>query len=193
MDQTVFELELRQTLEGKAEYAVIQLTIQRDQRIQDLLRTNSFKAQSTFNFNLKKCYEVLHAGDANRLIRRRKDSNEHKVQFASSLKEVLALPSKESHGQTSHKKYAASASHSVSTAIKRKPEKFQRLCPTTDGSLSMPSSPSSQLKLVTGRPRHPQSKGAVELLNGVIQDKWTIWMRENNNNRRWSVGLKFGE
>ncbi|XP_064098161.1 KRAB-A domain-containing protein 2-like [Macrobrachium nipponense] len=31
-----------------------------------------------------------------------------------------------------------------------------------------------ELKLVTGRPRHPQSQGAVERLNGVIQDKLKI-------------------
>ena len=47
-----------------------------------------------------------------------------------------------------------------------------------------------ELKLVTGRPRHPQSQGAVERLNGVIQDKLAIWMRENKS-RRWSVGIKF--
>ncbi|KRY43622.1 KRAB-A domain-containing protein 2 [Trichinella britovi] len=33
-----------------------------------------------------------------------------------------------------------------------------------------------ELKLVTGRPRHPQSQGAVERLNGVVQDKLAIWM-----------------
>ena len=47
-----------------------------------------------------------------------------------------------------------------------------------------------ELKLVTGRPRHPQSQGAVERLNGVIQDKLAIWMQENNS-KKWSVGLKF--
>ncbi|XP_064120902.1 KRAB-A domain-containing protein 2-like [Macrobrachium nipponense] len=47
-----------------------------------------------------------------------------------------------------------------------------------------------QLQLVTGRPRHPQSQGAVERLNGVIQDKLKIWMRENNS-KKWSIGLKF--
>jgi hypothetical protein len=47
-----------------------------------------------------------------------------------------------------------------------------------------------ELKLVTERPRHPQSQGAVERLNGVIQDKLVIWMQENNT-KRWSVGLKF--
>lgn len=46
------------------------------------------------------------------------------------------------------------------------------------------------LKLVTGRPRHPQSQGAVERLNGVVQEKLTIWMRENKSTK-WSVGLKF--
>ncbi|GFR64338.1 KRAB-A domain-containing protein 2 [Elysia marginata] len=47
-----------------------------------------------------------------------------------------------------------------------------------------------QLKLVTERLRHPQSQGAVERLNGVIQDKLVIWMQENKT-KRWSVGLKF--
>ncbi|XP_068237204.1 KRAB-A domain-containing protein 2-like [Palaemon carinicauda] len=46
-----------------------------------------------------------------------------------------------------------------------------------------------ELKLVTGRPRHPQSQGTVEQLNGVIQDKLAIWMQENNS-KKWSVGLK---
>ena len=46
------------------------------------------------------------------------------------------------------------------------------------------------LKLVTGRPRHPQSQGAVEGLNGVVQENLTIWMRENKSTK-WSVGLKF--
>ncbi|XP_068234227.1 KRAB-A domain-containing protein 2-like [Palaemon carinicauda] len=48
----------------------------------------------------------------------------------------------------------------------------------------------TELKLVTGRPRHPQSQGAVERLNGVIQDKLGTWMQENNS-KIWSVGLKF--
>ena len=45
-------------------------------------------------------------------------------------------------------------------------------------------------KLGTGRPRHPQSQGAVERLNGVIQEKLKIWMRENQT-RKGSLGLKF--
>ena len=47
-----------------------------------------------------------------------------------------------------------------------------------------------ELKLVTGRPRHPQSQGAVERLNGVIQDKLEIWMHENKSSK-WSVGVHF--
>ncbi|KAL8578594.1 hypothetical protein ACOMHN_015050 [Nucella lapillus] len=46
------------------------------------------------------------------------------------------------------------------------------------------------LKLVTGRPRHPQSQGAVERVNGVVQDKLAIWMRENKT-KKWSMGLRF--
>ncbi|KRZ77931.1 hypothetical protein T10_7055 [Trichinella papuae] len=30
------------------------------------------------------------------------------------------------------------------------------------------------------RPRHPQSQGSVERLNGIMQDKLAIWMKENN-------------
>ncbi|KRZ10756.1 SCAN domain-containing protein 3 [Trichinella zimbabwensis] len=33
-----------------------------------------------------------------------------------------------------------------------------------------------ELKLVTGRPSHPQSKSAVERLNGIVQDKLAIWI-----------------
>ncbi|KRZ02148.1 KRAB-A domain-containing protein 2 [Trichinella zimbabwensis] len=40
-----------------------------------------------------------------------------------------------------------------------------------------------ELKLVAGRPRHPQSQGAVERLNGILQDKLSIWMRENECKR----------
>ncbi|XP_068245462.1 uncharacterized protein [Palaemon carinicauda] len=47
-----------------------------------------------------------------------------------------------------------------------------------------------ELSLVTGRPRHPQSQGAVARLNGVIQDKLAIWMQEYNS-KNWSVDLKF--
>ncbi|XP_068229732.1 KRAB-A domain-containing protein 2-like [Palaemon carinicauda] len=47
-----------------------------------------------------------------------------------------------------------------------------------------------ELILVTGRQRHPQSQGAVERLNGVIQDKLKIWMYKNKSSR-WSVGVHF--
>ncbi|XP_068235771.1 KRAB-A domain-containing protein 2-like [Palaemon carinicauda] len=47
-----------------------------------------------------------------------------------------------------------------------------------------------ELKLVTGRPRDPQSQGAVERLNGVIQDKLKIWMYENQSSR-WTIGVHF--
>ncbi|XP_068221741.1 KRAB-A domain-containing protein 2-like [Palaemon carinicauda] len=47
-----------------------------------------------------------------------------------------------------------------------------------------------ELKLVTGRTSDPQSQGAVERLNGVIQDKLKIWIHENKSSR-WSVGVHF--
>lgn len=34
--------------------------------------------------------------------------------------------------------------------------------------------------LVNGRPRHPQSQGAVERANRDIGDMLTAWMRENS-------------
>ena len=68
MDQADFESKLRQTLEGKAENAVLQSTTQRDQLLEDLLKINSFGANSPFDFNLKKRYEVLRVGNADRLI-----------------------------------------------------------------------------------------------------------------------------
>ncbi|KRX80144.1 KRAB-A domain-containing protein 2 [Trichinella sp. T6] len=37
---------------------------------------------------------------------------------------------------------------------------------------------------------HNCSQGAVERLNGVVQEKLAIWMRENEC-KRWSMGLKF--
>ncbi|XP_068217876.1 KRAB-A domain-containing protein 2-like [Palaemon carinicauda] len=91
MNQATFELQLRQTLEGKAENAVIQPTIQRDQQIQDLLRINSYGAQSTFDYNIKKHYEVLHVGNVDRLISRRKDLNEHEFKVVPSLEEVFGI------------------------------------------------------------------------------------------------------
>ena len=44
--------------------------------------------------------------------------------------------------------------------------------------------------LVHGKPRHPQSQGSVERGNADIKDMLIIWMRENNN-KKWSIGLKF--
>ncbi|KRY49554.1 hypothetical protein T03_9004 [Trichinella britovi] len=37
-----------------------------------------------------------------------------------------------------------------------------------------------ELKLVTGSPLPSQNQGAVERLNGVVQEKLAIWMREKN-------------
>ena len=100
MDQAAFELKLRQTLECKAENIVIQPTNQRDHLIQDLLRINSDGAKSTFDFNLKKRYEVLRVGNADRLIRKRKDPNEDEFKFVASL-EVFGIV-KTAHESISH-------------------------------------------------------------------------------------------
>ncbi|XP_076039096.1 KRAB-A domain-containing protein 2-like [Oratosquilla oratoria] len=286
MDQAAFERKLRQTLEGKAENAVIQPTIQRDKCIQDLLRINSYGAHSAFDYNLKKRYEVLRVGNADRLIRKRKDKNEHEFKFVASLEEMFGIvkTAHEAIGHEGGKKtivevkkkwsnitqevcylYISFCEHchqkkarTIPKGLVVKPVRshgilsrsqvdlinfqtlpdgdfkyimtyanhFSKFCvlrPLTSkraeevaanlldifltfGAPALLQSDNGrefvnaiiaelsvlwpELKLVTGRPRHPQSQGAVEHLNGVIQDTLTIWMRENNS-RKWSVGLKF--
>ena len=91
MDQADFESKLHQTLEGKAENAVLQSTTQHDQLLEDLLKINSFSANSPFDFNLKKRYEVLRVSNADRLIRRRRDPNEDEFKFIASLEEVFDI------------------------------------------------------------------------------------------------------
>jgi hypothetical protein len=46
------------------------------------------------------------------------------------------------------------------------------------------------LKLINGRPRHPQSQGLVERANGILQQKLGKW-KENTGRSDWSFGLKF--
>ena len=47
-----------------------------------------------------------------------------------------------------------------------------------------------ELKLVHGRPRHPQSQGSVERANADIKSMIISWTHENNNTH-WSEGLRF--
>ena len=46
------------------------------------------------------------------------------------------------------------------------------------------------LKLVRGKPRHPQSQGSVERANGDIKDMLTAWLQDNSS-ADWSFGIKF--
>ena len=46
------------------------------------------------------------------------------------------------------------------------------------------------LKLVRGKPRHPQSQGSVERANGDIKDMLTAWLQDNST-VDWSFGIKF--
>ena len=46
------------------------------------------------------------------------------------------------------------------------------------------------LKLVHGKPRHPQSQGSVERVNGDIKDMLTAWMGDNNT-ADWTIGETF--
>jgi hypothetical protein len=45
-----------------------------------------------------------------------------------------------------------------------------------------------ELKIIHGRPRHPQSQGSIERSNGDIQGIIGTWMRDNNSTN-WSYAL----
>jgi len=47
-----------------------------------------------------------------------------------------------------------------------------------------------QVKIINGRPRHPQSQGLVERANGLLQQKLGKW-KENTGRNDWSFGLRF--
>ena len=46
------------------------------------------------------------------------------------------------------------------------------------------------VKIINGRPRHPQSQGLVERANGLLQQKLGKW-KENTSRNDWSFGLRF--
>ncbi len=45
------------------------------------------------------------------------------------------------------------------------------------------------VKIINGRPRHPQSQGLVERGNGILQQKLGKW-RETSGRKDWSYGLR---
>jgi hypothetical protein len=45
------------------------------------------------------------------------------------------------------------------------------------------------IKIINGRPRHPQSQGLVERANGILQQKLGKW-RESSGRSDWSYGLR---
>ncbi|KAK7095605.1 hypothetical protein V1264_004994 [Littorina saxatilis] len=47
-----------------------------------------------------------------------------------------------------------------------------------------------ELKIVHGKPRHPQSQGSVERANSDIKDMLIAWMTDNQTTG-WSLGLRF--
>ncbi|XP_063589612.1 KRAB-A domain-containing protein 2-like [Penaeus indicus] len=47
-----------------------------------------------------------------------------------------------------------------------------------------------KLVLVHGKPRHPQSQGSVERVNGDIKDMLVAWIGDNNTTD-WSTEIKF--
>ena len=46
------------------------------------------------------------------------------------------------------------------------------------------------LKVVLGKPKHPQFRGSVARANGDFKDMLVAWMGDNNTND-WTVGIKF--
>ncbi|XP_068206695.1 uncharacterized protein [Palaemon carinicauda] len=48
----------------------------------------------------------------------------------------------------------------------------------------------TRLRLVHGKPWHPQSQGSVERANSDIKDMLAAWLSDNNT-RDWSLGLRF--
>jgi hypothetical protein len=44
------------------------------------------------------------------------------------------------------------------------------------------------MKIIHGRPRHPQSQGSIERSNGDIQNILGSWMRENKSTK-WASAL----
>ncbi|CAB4395070.1 unnamed protein product [Rhizophagus irregularis] len=46
------------------------------------------------------------------------------------------------------------------------------------------------LKLVNGRPRHPQSQGLIERANSILEKKIGMWM-EQNNSINWTLCLNY--
>ena len=48
------------------------------------------------------------------------------------------------------------------------------------------------LKIIRGKPWHPQSQGSVEHANGDIKDILSAWLGDNNT-RNWTVGIKFAQ
>jgi transposase InsO family protein len=46
------------------------------------------------------------------------------------------------------------------------------------------------MKIINGRPRHPQTQGSVERGNQTLKYKLNAWMQDNSRND-WTFGLKF--
>ena len=48
----------------------------------------------------------------------------------------------------------------------------------------------TELVIVHGKPRYPQSQASVERSNGDIHDMLVSWMRDNNTTN-WATGIQF--
>ncbi|XP_076061559.1 SCAN domain-containing protein 3-like [Oratosquilla oratoria] len=185
MDQAAFERKLRQTLEGKAENTVIQPTIQCDKYIQALLRINSYGAHSAFDYNLKNRYEVLRVGNADRLIRKRKDKNEHEFKFLASLEEVFgivktaheaighggAMPSKES--QKNSKGFGSKTSKQSWYPFKMPGRSY--LMETSSKGAEEVAANLLDIFLTFGAPAILQSDNGREFVNAIIAELSVLW------------------
>ncbi|KRY08700.1 hypothetical protein T12_11885 [Trichinella patagoniensis] len=181
--KAVFEEKFRTLIKEKGQNAQIFPTSQRDQMITDISRIQSDGPKSVRDYNSR---------------------NQSQNKWANVTREACHMFA--TLCEECHKKRARKLPKSLVVkppkwhqAARNLHNLFWLFCnPTTVKCHNAPSSAIigelktcwPELKLVTGRSRHPQSQGAIERLNGVVQKKLAIRMQEKNT-KIWSIGLKF--
>ncbi|KRZ15916.1 KRAB-A domain-containing protein 2 [Trichinella zimbabwensis] len=214
-----FQGKLQQMLDGKRKNKVVLSASQHNGIIQDLLRINAEGAQAYSDYNLEKRFEVLQIRKEFRLIRKRKNENDIRLAAASdeiydAIKTftnglLTTLPDRDFQYIMTYVNHFSKFCVLRPLKSKRAPEVASShldIFLNYFGAPAILQSDSgrefvnyiiaelislwSEIAFVTVKPRHPQNQGGVERLNGIIQDKLAIWMKENNS-KRWSMGLKF--
>ncbi|XP_066969244.1 KRAB-A domain-containing protein 2-like [Macrobrachium rosenbergii] len=134
--------------------------------MQDLLRINFDGAKSAFDFNLKKRYEVLRVGSADRLICWRKYLNEDEFKFVSPLEEVFGIVKAADkaigHGGDGDFKYIMTSVNYFS--------KFCVLCQLTTKRAEEVEANLLDIFLTFGAPAILQSDNRRELINVIIAE-----------------------